>query len=169
DALGEAVDRDLLAQDVRLTTGGEPTFVATDDAQSAEWNTAALGPPKRLRADELVRRLRARFAPGGLLHDGLGRWSGGEPQPRWGLSLYGGRDGVPLWRNPDLLAPAAAGGAASLAQAEALARAIAARLGLAAERVLPAFEDPVPLLRREADYPVDVDPLDPKLADREGR
>src|SRR5215469_16363296 len=56
DALGERVDRDLASNDVRLTMGGEPTFVSIDDYQSAEWNTAALGPTKRIRADDLIRR-----------------------------------------------------------------------------------------------------------------
>ena len=35
------------AGDVRLTMGGEPTFVSIDDMEGAEWNTAALGPAKR--------------------------------------------------------------------------------------------------------------------------
>src|SRR5262245_9453119 len=154
DALGEAVDRDLAAQGVRLTTGGEPTFVSIDDYQSAEWRTDALGPMKRMRADDLVRRLRARFAPGGLLHHGHGKWYPGEPQPRWAFSLYWRPDGPPLWRDPGLIAPEADGAPPPVEAAEKLAAAIATKLDLAAERVVPAFEDPVPAWLKEAEYPV---------------
>jgi uncharacterized protein (DUF2126 family)/transglutaminase-like putative cysteine protease len=181
DALGEAVDRDLVAQDVRLTIGGEPTFVSIDDYQSAEWSTAALGPSKRLRADDLIRRLRARFAPGGLLHHGQGKWYPGEPQPRWAYSLYWRKDGKPLWTDPALIAseanvaaetnvaPEANRSAPNADAAQHLAETIAARLGVAAEYIVPAFEDPAPLMLKEAEYPIDIDPLDPTLADRDAR
>jgi uncharacterized protein (DUF2126 family) len=184
DALGEKVDADLARNDVRLTMGGEPTFVSIDDFESEEWNTAAVGPTKRVLADKLIRRLQARFAPGGMLHYGQGKWYPGESLPRWGFSLYWRKDGKPIWNNPDLIAelvPGDQGGPetserAKLSlgdelrgEAQTLATNIAEKLGIDAEYILPAYEDPAAWLVKEANLPENTDPLDPKIEDPEER
>jgi uncharacterized protein (DUF2126 family)/transglutaminase-like putative cysteine protease len=165
DALGDRVDADIAAHDVRLTMGGEPTFVSIDDYQSAEWNTDALGPSKRLRADELIRRLHDRFAPGGLLHYGEGKWYPGEPLPRWAFSLFWRRDGVPLWRQLGLLATEASMRVPSDDEALRFTQGMATRLGIAASFVQPAFEDPADRLIKEGQLPANMDPSNPQIDD----
>ena len=165
DALGEKVDADLIANDVRLTMGGEPTFVSIDDYESGEWNTAALGPTKRIRADDLIRRLRDRFAPGGLLHYGQGKWYPGEPLPRWAFALYWRRDGKPIWRNAALIAKETPTQRPSGDDAHRFSQAIASRLGIDADYVQPAFEDPAERMLKQGEMPENVDPSDPKIDD----
>src|SRR5664280_1238556 len=169
DALGDKVDADLTANDVRLTMGGEPTFVSVDDYESTEWNTAALGPMKRIRADDLIGRLYNRFAPGALLHYEQGKWYPGEPLPRWAFSLFWRRDGVPLWRDINLIARAPAAQPASAGDAQRFAVGIAARLGIMADFVQPAFEDPTDRMLKQGAVPVNIDPSDPKIEDPEER
>jgi uncharacterized protein (DUF2126 family) len=165
DALGEKVDADLKAHDTRLTMGGEPTFVSVDDYQSAEWNTDALGPVKRERADDLIRRLRDRFAPGGLLHYGQGKWYPGEPIPRWAFALYWRRDGVPVWRDEKLITRENAKRAASIADARRFAEGVAARAGIMPDYVQPAYEDPLDRMLKQGLIPDNFDPGDPKIDD----
>jgi uncharacterized protein (DUF2126 family)/transglutaminase-like putative cysteine protease len=169
DKLGEQVDADLVAQDVRLTMGGEPTFVSVDDLESPEWNTAAVGPTKRGLADDLIRRLRTRFAPGGLLHFGQGKWYPGESLPRWAFGLYWRKDGIPIWKNSDLITKIEGPSQAGIAEAERFAEATAEKLGVASEYIMPAFEDPSHWLQKEAALPQNVDPSDSKLSDPEER
>ena len=144
DALGGAVDQRLIDGDVRLTMGGEPTFVALDDATSAEWNTDADGEHKRELAGILAERLRATYALGGVVHRGQGKWYPGETLPRWNIALQWRTDGQPLWNDPQLLADPWGKDADPDARsnAESLARAVTAVLGIPDRRLLPAFEDP---------------------------
>jgi uncharacterized protein (DUF2126 family)/transglutaminase-like putative cysteine protease len=169
DALGLRVDADLEASDVRLTMGGEPTFVSIDDFEAPEWNTAAVGPAKKALADKLIRRLLSRFAPGGFLHYGQGKWYPGESLPRWALSLYWRKDGKPIWSNPALVAPIAEGATPSCDIAEKLACSIAERLGVGPGFVLPAYEDTAFWILKEANLPPNVDPSNPRIGDAEER
>ncbi len=168
DMLGDAVDRDLVTQDVRLTMGGEPTFVSIDDFESAEWNTSAVGPTKRTFADELIRRLRMRFAPNGFLHYGQGKWYPGESLPRWAFALYWRKDGELIWTDPALIAREDGPRDATIEQAEKFATDIASRL-VGQEYAIPAFEDPAYWMVKEAELPPNVDPVDPKIEDPETR
>jgi uncharacterized protein (DUF2126 family)/transglutaminase-like putative cysteine protease len=169
DALGDEVDRILNAEDVRLTMGGEPTFVSIDDFESEEWNTAAVGPTKRDKADLLIRRLRDRFAPGGFLHYGQGKWYPGESLPRWTFSLYWRNDGEPVWSDPSLIARESGKHPVGPPEAEGLLKSIAGGLGIGPEMVAEAYEDPGEWLLKEGRLPDNVDPSNSKLEDPEER
>ncbi|MGZ5847511.1 MAG: transglutaminase family protein, partial [Ramlibacter sp.] len=164
-ALGEAVDRDLQAHDVRLTMGGEPTFVATADRDAAEWNTDALGPTKRGYATGLVHKLQARYGEGGFLHFGQGKWYPGEQLPRWALSIYWRADGQPCWRDPQLFADEREPHACTSDDARRFVARLAQHLGLTDRHVQPGYEDLVYYLWRERRLPVNVDPSDARLDD----
>ena len=169
NALGRKVDGVLAENDVRLTMGGEPTFVSIDDFESDEWNTAAVGPTKREKADILIRRLRERFAPGGFLHYGQGKWYPGESLPRWTFSLYWRQDGKPIWQNPDLIAEEGSDAGVGEADARAILTGIAEELGVPPDMVQPAYEDPAEWIIKEGNLPENVDPSNSKLEDPEER
>ena len=169
NALGRKVDEELVQHDVRLTMGGEPTFVSIDDFEAGEWNADAVGPTKRARADDLIRRLRERFAPGGLLHYGQGKWYPGETLPRWTFSLYWRRDGEPVWRDESLVAGEGQRTDAKAGDAERLLSEIAINLGLDGDSVAAAYEDPGEWLLKEGQLPANVDPANNQLADPEAR
>ncbi|WP_322088793.1 transglutaminase family protein [Burkholderia sp. BCC1999] len=163
--LGTQVDGALAAGDVRLTQGGEPTFVSIDDRDGAEWNTDALGPTKRGYATELVQRLRAEYGDGGFLHFGQGKWYPGEQLPRWALSIFWRADGQPVWHDPSLFADEREPSAYTTDDAKRFIDALAARLNLTGEFIRPGYEDVWYYLWRERRLPVNVDPFDSRLDD----
>jgi uncharacterized protein (DUF2126 family)/transglutaminase-like putative cysteine protease len=139
ETLAQNVDAALQAEDVRLTMGGEPTFVGIDEPESPQWNIDALGPIKRTRGLDLIRGIRERVAPGALLHFGQGKWYPGEPLPRWALSCYWRLDGVPVWENSSLIASESESYGYGVADALRFGEALTRRLQVSAENLLPAY------------------------------
>jgi uncharacterized protein (DUF2126 family) len=169
ESLGHEIDSELAALDVRLTMGGEPTFVSIDDPDGPEWNTAALGEDKRRLAANLYHRLRSHYAPQGLMHFGQGKWYPGEPLPRWSLNCFWRKDGEPIWTNPDLLADESVDYDVAAPTAQRFLALVAARLGLTPKNILPAYEDAFYYLWRERRLPSNVDPLFSNLEDAQER
>ena len=165
DAMGEQVDADLQRLDVRLTQGGEPTFVSVDDRDGAEWNTEAMGPTKRILGASLLDKLRNEYAPQGLRHYGQGKWYPGEQLPRWSLNIFWRKDGDPLWLNPNLVANESIDYGVTAEDAGAFLKGVAEQLGVDQKWVFPAFEDVWYYLWRERRLPENVDPFDSRLED----
>lgn len=165
ERLGHAIDAQLKAMDVRLTQGGEPTFVSVDDPDGAEWNTEALGPTKRLLAADLFHRMRDRYGAGGLVHFGQGKWYPGEQLPRWSLNCFWRKDGEPVWKDPALIASERMDYGADETATRRFLEGMAHRLGLGTHHVFPAYEDVFYYLWRERRLPSNVDPLDSRLDD----
>jgi uncharacterized protein (DUF2126 family) len=139
EQVAQCVDADLEAQDVRLTMGGEPTFVGIDEPESPQWNIDALGPMKRTRGLALIQCLREKTPPGAMLHYGQGKWYPGEPLPRWALSCFWRGDGIPVWENIDLIAREDQDNGFGAANALEFIEALTRRLQVSVENVLPAY------------------------------
>lgn len=165
EALARAVDERLEAMDVRLTMGGEPTFVAIDEPESEEWNTAALGPHKRKLAGDLLVRLWRNFGEGGVLHYGQGKWYPGEPLPRWALYCFWRKDGVPVWKSPVLIARDDEQYHHGPQDAERFALELARCLAVDSRHVIAGYEDTLFYLWKEAGVPVNLDPAKAGLTD----
>jgi uncharacterized protein (DUF2126 family) len=162
---GHEVDRRLETEDVRLTIGGEPTFVSIDDMDDPQWTTDAVGEEKRVLSNLLLLRLRDRFAPGGLLQYGQGKWYPGESLPRWALTCLWRRDGEPVWNDPQWMADEGTDYGHTPEDAKQFIQHLARELNISARMSFPVFEDTFHYLWQEGRLPIDTDPLDPKLDD----
>ncbi|MEN1681190.1 MAG: transglutaminase family protein, partial [Planctomycetota bacterium] len=168
-ATGATIDEHLRAADVRLTMGGEPTFVSIDDMDGDEWQTAAVGPTKKRLGYDLMRRLKRRFGAEGLLHHGQGKWYPGESLPRWAMHCFWRKDGQPVWRDASLFADDGVDLGHTIEDARRFGRALAERLTVNADHAIDAFEDSMYYAWRERRLPANVNPRDSKLEEPEER
>ncbi|MDQ2820126.1 MAG: transglutaminase family protein [Pseudomonadota bacterium] len=169
DRLGHQVDADLKHHDVRLTQGGEPTFVSIDDMDGAEWNTLAHGDKKRELAGNLMHRLKNHFAPGGMIHYGQGKWYPGEPLPRWALNIFWRVDGQPMWLDADLFSEEHIDDGFGSEDAARFVAELVRTLGLPAGSAIAAYEDVLQQAQREQSLPRNIDPLSADLKAPEER
>lgn len=169
ESLGYRVDQEIQNENIVLTMGGEPTFVSAKDMEGAEWDTAAVGPTKKILSMALLKRLRARWAPGSLVHFGQGKWYPGESLPRWALSCFWRIDGIPVWKEDTLLADEEKDYGFGPDQALKFLTALTQGLGVSPAFIMPAYEDIFHWLWKEQRLPVNVDPTDPKLKNAEDR
>ncbi|MUU77053.1 transglutaminase family protein [Winogradskyella endarachnes] len=158
DKLGHKVEKQLQKNDVRLTMGGEPTFISIDDLESPEWNTDADGPHKRKLAKDLSKRLHQEFGKGGVLHHAQGKWYPGEPLPRWQIEICWRKDGRPIWYNKKYLETYSDNFIVPPNTDKLFLETLATYLGITSQHILPGFEDAFYFLWQEGNLPIDVDP-----------
>jgi uncharacterized protein (DUF2126 family)/transglutaminase-like putative cysteine protease len=163
--LGARIDEDMRQGDVRLTMGGEPTFVSADDMEAKEWNTLADGPQKRERGADLIRRLKNSFGPGGVIHKGQGKWYPGEPLPRWQYTAIWRKDSQPLWHNDALLHLENDETVFNINDASEFATTLSKFLQIPEAHVHPAYEDAFYFLWEESKVPANIDPYKANLDD----
>jgi len=167
--LGEKVDEKLQQADVRLSMGGEPTFVSAHDQAGDEWMTEAVGPTKKPLSDKLIKRVKQYFGPKGMLHYGQGKWYPGEPLPRWEIGLYWRKDGQPIWQDDTLTGDESCDYGYTHEDAKAFILELTRQLDIPSNYINPAFEDPVSFSLKERKLPVNIDPLDNDLSDAQER
>ncbi len=167
--LGDQVDEELASGDVRLSMGGEPTFVSIDDMEGAQWNTEALGEEKLALSETLIKKIWKEWAPGGFLHYGQGKWYPGESLPRWALGCYWRKDGKPVWNDAKWLAEISKDYGFGISEAEKFITTLAETLGVNTEYIRESYEDILHNLLKEQQLPVNISPDDPKLNDPEER
>ncbi|MDB6038535.1 MAG: dehydrogenase [Verrucomicrobiales bacterium] len=169
EKLGHSIDDQLKRGDVRLTMGGEPTFISIDNMDGAEWNFTAVSPEKRKLSANLLHRLKNKWAPGSLLHFGQGKWYPGESLPRWSLGCYWRTDGLPLWNHESLFADDTKNYGHGSEEAKRFITKLSQVLGVKQKHIIPAYEDTYYYLWREQSLPANVDPLASKLDSPEER
>ena len=89
----QAAERRLAAAGIRLTLGGEPTYVPLLP-EGAEWSVSADGPTKLPMARRLARELQLQVWPNSTLLYCPGKRYEGEVNPRWALRLIQRSDGT---------------------------------------------------------------------------
>jgi uncharacterized protein (DUF2126 family)/transglutaminase-like putative cysteine protease len=156
--LGFKVEKELEKGDVRLTMGGEPTFVSIDDMESPEWNTDADGPHKRELAKNLAARLYDKFGEGGFLHQAQGKWYPGEPLPRWQIEICWRKDGKPIWHNKKLLSLFSDNPTIPKDSDKSFLKMLTKYLAVSDKYIIPSYEDSFYFLWQEGNLPIDIDP-----------
>ena len=155
NALGKQLDKEIEKHDIRLTIGGEPTFISTENRDAIEWNTAALGDEKRKKAVELLFKLREKFTKGGVLQFGQGKWYGGESLPRWAFACVWRRDGEAIWEDRNLISNDYENYNYGLKEAKKFTESLTQALQIPKTVIKEAYEDVPYYLLRERFLPIE--------------
>lgn len=155
DALGQKVEKSLQKQDVRLTMGGEPTFVSLDDRVGEEWHFTALSEKKKELGFDIFQALSTRFAKGTFVHNAQGKWYPGEILPRWAMNAFWRIDNKPIIEDEAILADPNSKPYAKDADAKEFINQLAKALDLSPKHIVPAYEDAAYYLWKEQRIPIE--------------
>ena len=94
-AVANRIDAVFAEHGVRLTLGGEPTYVPIDPS-GAEWHVTAMGPTKLRYGYALADALISQSLPNAIAIYSTGKFYPGETNPRWAINLIWNLDGSPF-------------------------------------------------------------------------